>query len=256
MISDTVESTCKIGLNFMKKKKYNTKDTEYSVNSREDEWSESDYSSDDRWVSDEDDDSCFNSSNQCDSYDDDEDDDEYRDEDEEDNEWKKSKSSKNNKINEIKVEVESLNNGPKKRGPKPQKTEFYVEPKEFDEHIIKYYNSGDLTNDLASMVSKIAHKLSYAPNFINYTYREEMVGDAIVRMMKALTTKKYCHIKGKNPFSYFTKIAFNAFRNRIKREKHMHETLQKYRESVILAEMQPNNYKNKNGQERFASHED
>ena len=119
-------------------------------------------------------------------------------------------------------------------GPKPNKLQFYVDPKEFDTCIMSYYDSGIITDELATMISKIAHKLSYAPNFINYTYRDEMVGDAIVRMMKALIAKKYTHNKGSNPFSYFTKIAFNAFRNRIKKEKHAHETLQKYQEEIIM----------------------
>lgn len=226
----------------MKKRKYNSKDIDYSVDNSS-LWEEDQY--DERYddVDDSDEDS----------------DDEYAEEEEdEDDLWGEREQSKKSVVivEDVKADVESIDNKPKKRGPKPQKTEFYVEPKEFDDHIIKYYDSGNLTDALATMISKIAHKLSYAPNFINYTYREEMVGDAIVRMMKALTAKKYCHIKGKNPFSYFTKIAFNAFRNRIKREKHMHETLQKYRDSVIFAEMQPNNFKNKNGLEKFAAQED
>lgn len=128
---------------------------------------------------------------------------------------------------------EAVATGPKKRGKKPDKTKFYVDPKEFDAAIISYYNSGILSNELAEMVSKIAHKLSYAPNFINYSYREEMVGDGIIRMFKALMSKKYNHGKGNNPFSYFTRIAFNAFRNRIKKEKNIHETHERYQEEYL-----------------------
>jgi hypothetical protein len=114
------------------------------------------------------------------------------------------------------------------------KEKFYVEPKKFDEEIMNYYDSGVMTNELAEMVSKISHKLSYASNFINYSYREEMVGDGIIRMMKALISKKYNRKKGTNPFSYFTRIAFNAFRNRIKKEKHIHETHEKYKEELLF----------------------
>jgi hypothetical protein len=114
------------------------------------------------------------------------------------------------------------------------KEKFYVEPKKFDEEIMKYYDSGFMSNELAEMVSKISHKLSYASNFINYSYREEMVGDGVIRMMKALISKKYNRSKGTNPFSYFTRIAFNAFRNRIKKEKHIHETHEKYKEELLF----------------------
>lgn len=117
---------------------------------------------------------------------------------------------------------------------KADKEKFYVEPKEFDQEIINYYDTGVMSDNLAQMVSKIAHKLSFAPNFINYTYREEMVGDGIIRMFKALTSKKYDRVKGTNPFSYFTRIAFNAFRNRIKKEKHLRDTLEKYQNELLF----------------------
>jgi hypothetical protein len=134
---------------------------------------------------------------------------------------------------------------PKKKRSKVKKEEFYVEPKKFDEEISKYYDSGILTDELAEMVSKIAHKLSYASNFINYTYREDMVGDALISMFKALMSKKYDRIKGTNPFSYFTRIAFNAFRNRIKKEKHINETHLKYQEELIMISENQNIFKNK-----------
>lgn len=121
-----------------------------------------------------------------------------------------------------------------KKGKKVDKAKFYVDPKEFDSEIMIYYKTGKLSDNLAEMVNKIAHKLSFAPNFINYSYREEMVGDGIIRMFKALMSKKYNHTKGTNPFSYFTRIAFNAFRNRIKKEKHIHETHEKYKEEYLM----------------------
>ena len=114
------------------------------------------------------------------------------------------------------------------------KEKIYVQPKEFHAEILKYYESGHITDELALMINKIANKLSYAPNFINYSYREEFIGDAIVRMFKALTARKYDSVKHSNPFAYFTRIAYNAFINRIKKEKYMHETHQKYQEEFIL----------------------
>lgn len=77
------------------------------------------------------------------------------------------------------------------------------------------------------------------------TYREDMVGDALIRMFKALMSKKYDRIKGTNPFSYFTRIAFNAFRNRIKKEKHINETHLKYQEELIMISENQNIFKNK-----------
>ena len=63
------------------------------------------------------------------------------------------------------------------------------------------------------------------------TYKEEMVGDAVIKMLHALKNKKYDQNKG-NPFSYYTKIAFNAFCNRIKKEKRNHQAIMEYQSSV------------------------
>jgi hypothetical protein len=152
--------------------------------------------------------------------------------------------------NEEEVEETPL----KKRGPKADKEKYYVEPKKFDEEIMKYYDTGVLGNDLAEMVNKIAHKLSYAPNFINYTYREDMVGDALIRMFKALMSKKYDRVKGTNPFSYFTRIAFNAFRNRIKKEKHINETHLKYQAEFMSMSENYNSFAKNNRSSALKQH--
>jgi hypothetical protein len=141
----------------------------------------------------------------------------------------------------------SIDYDKKRKKKKSEKEKHYVDPKEFDNEITIYYESNKLSNTLAEMVSKIANKLSYAPNFINYSYREEMVGDGIIRMFKALMSKKYNHKKGTNPFSYFTRIAFNAFRNRIKKEKHIHETHEKYKNDFLMLSESCNSTTFKNG---------
>src|SRR6056300_1175034 len=108
------------------------------------------------------------------------------------------------------------------------KEEYYIKLKEFKDSLRKYYDSDILTDDLAENIKKIAYGLSYNSSFINYSYKDDMIGDALIKMYSALSRKKYNFDKkttkdGKtapcNPFSYFTTIAFNAFVNRIKKEK-------------------------------------
>jgi hypothetical protein len=148
-------------------------------------------------------------------------------------------------IDENYEEDEELEKILKPKKPKVPKEKFYVDPKKFDDEIVQYYTSGNISNELAEMVSKIANKLSFSSNFAGYTYREEMVGDGIVRMFKALMSKKYDREKGTNPFSYFTRIAFNAFRNRIKKEKTIHEAQQRYQqEYILMSENYSNLFKN------------
>ena len=117
---------------------------------------------------------------------------------------------------------------------KKKKDEYYVNGKEFAQAIEVYYDSGsDIIPDiLAIYIKKIADGLSYAPNFINYSYKEDMVGDAIVKMLSAIRSKRFDLTTGSNPFSYFTTIAFHAFINRIKKEKKQREVISEYQESV------------------------
>jgi hypothetical protein len=116
--------------------------------------------------------------------------------------------------------------------PKPKKDkEFYVKPAEFHDAIVDYYAQAneDIPHILGDMIQKIATKISFLSNFIKYSYKEEMIGDAVVRMISALKRKKYAIEKG-NPFSYFTKIAIHAFISRIKKEKQNQLTLKAYQE--------------------------
>jgi hypothetical protein len=113
--------------------------------------------------------------------------------------------------------------------------QHYVDAKDLNFRIETYYKSGDpelKDEELAQMISKIANRLAFAPNFINYSYREDFIGDATIKMFAALKNKKFKINKGYNAFSYFTKIAFNAFCNRIKREKKNHEAILAYQEEV------------------------
>jgi hypothetical protein len=118
---------------------------------------------------------------------------------------------------------------PKKRGRK--KKENYVDPELFRKQIAKFYKDDVMTEDLGKAVQDIATRLGFMPNFLNYTYKDEMIGDAVEKMMKALWNKKYDIERG-SPFSYYTKIAFNAFCNRIKKEKRNHEAILNYQSDV------------------------
>ena len=119
-----------------------------------------------------------------------------------------------------------------KRAKSVNPEKFYTIPAEFKAAIKKYYEDEDLTNYLGECINKIAKRLSYYPSFINYTYKEDMIGDAIVKMYSALKRKKFQVNSDHNPFSYFTTIAWHAFINRIKKENKHNATLQAYKEKV------------------------
>jgi len=144
----------------------------------------------------------------------------------------KLKKSKNEDPNDILLDEEDeLDVTKPVKKIKPKQKKHYVDSKLFGERLGEYSKNTVMTDELAESVYNIANRLSYAPNFINYSYKEEMIGDAIIKMMNALKNKKFNPDKG-NAFSYFTKIAFNAFCNRIKKEKKNREVLLEYQNEV------------------------
>lgn len=64
---------------------------------------------------------------------------------------------------------------------------------------------------------KIAENLSHKPNFLSYTFRDEMVADAIENCV--MYVDNFDPAKSSNPFAYFTQITYYAFLRRIQKEK-------------------------------------
>jgi hypothetical protein len=81
----------------------------------------------------------------------------------------------------------------------------------------------------------IAENLSHKPNFSNYTFREEMIGDAIENC--CMYFDNFDPKKSKKPFAYFTQIIYYAFLRRIHREKKQLYTKYKLTEQMgVLGE--------------------
>ena len=74
-----------------------------------------------------------------------------------------------------------------------------------------------VTNYIGECFLKIANHLSYRPNFINYTFRDDMISDGIENCLQYLDN--FNPDKSNNPFAYFTQIIYYAFIRRIQKEK-------------------------------------
>jgi len=70
---------------------------------------------------------------------------------------------------------------------------------------------------VAECFMKIAENLSHKPNFLSYTFRDEMVADAIENCV--MYVDNFDPSKSSNPFAYFTQIVYYAFLRRIQKEK-------------------------------------
>lgn len=78
-----------------------------------------------------------------------------------------------------------------------------------------------VSEEIGKILFDIAHNLSYRKNFINYNFRDDMVGDGIENCLTYVDN--FDCTKSQNPFAYFTQICFWAFVRRIKKEQSNYE---------------------------------
>ena len=111
---------------------------------------------------------------------------------------------------------------PRKRGVHyVDNAKFLEEIKKWNEKRKEAEEQGEptpqVTNYIGECFLKIANGLSYKPNFINYTYKQEMISDGIENCLQYI--HNFNPEKSKNPFAYFTQIIYYAFIRRIQKEK-------------------------------------
>ena len=120
----------------------------------------------------------------------------------------------------------------------------YVNNAEFSQAVVDYVTTVNeakdknkqlpiVTDYIASCFLKIAEGLSHKSNFSRYTYREEMVMDAVENCLKAINNYNLetATRTGKpNAFAYFTQISWFAFLRRIAKEKRQQDVKLKYLE--------------------------
>ena len=93
-------------------------------------------------------------------------------------------------------------------------TEYQNERKEAKENGIE---SPPCPDYIGECFLKIAQRLSFRPNFINYAFREDMISDGIENCVQYMNN--FNPEKSKNPFAYFTQIIHYAFLRRIQKRK-------------------------------------
>jgi hypothetical protein len=110
----------------------------------------------------------------------------------------------------------------------PKKAVHYVSNKDFTAAVAEYVSqiqsnlsegkeAPQMSEYIGECIYKIATRLSTRPNFINYTYRDEMICDAIENCIQYIGNFKV--EKSNNAFAYVTQICYYAFLRRIQKEK-------------------------------------
>jgi len=122
----------------------------------------------------------------------------------------------------------------------------YVNNKKLLQHLIDYKQrksdnpDAQIDDYIAMAIMKIAEKFASRPNFAGYTFRDEMVSDAIENVVRYIDN--FDPNKSSNPFAYITQICHYAFLRRIREEKtHTYirfKSIQKYFYEDKLADIQ------------------
>lgn len=133
------------------------------------------------------------------------------------------------------------------------KAAHYVDNKKFLEALIEHRDKVRhakehglekpiVSNYLGDCFIKIATHLSYKANFINYTFKDDMISDGIENCLTAVD--KFDPEKSSNPFAYYTQIIYFAFVRRIQKEKKQQATKYKMLENIdidqIIAQSEDN----------------
>jgi hypothetical protein len=131
---------------------------------------------------------------------------------------------------EIVIEVEKIVEGVVEEIVAPVKTTktHYINNEEFLRKLLEYFEqcrtakadglpTPAIPNYIGECFYKIALNLSRKPNFMSYSYRDEMIMDGVENCL--MYFRNFDPAKGSNPFSYFTQIIYFAFIRRIGKEK-------------------------------------
>lgn len=127
---------------------------------------------------------------------------------------------------------------------KKKKPNHYIDNKMFYTEMVKFRRACEeaKANDLerpkvpeyvGKCIMLIAQRLATRPNFIGYSYRDEMVSDGIENSLTYI--HNFDPDKSTNPFAYFTQIIYYAFLRRIQKEKkHLYIKHKSFENSLIM----------------------
>jgi DNA-directed RNA polymerase specialized sigma24 family protein len=124
-----------------------------------------------------------------------------------------------------------------------KKKNHYVDNERFLAEILEYKKQCKIATEpgaekpriseyIGSCILLIAERLSTKPRFMNYSFRDELVSDALENCFQYFDN--FNPEISSNPFAYFTQIIYYAFHRRInKEEKNRYIIYKKFQESVL-----------------------
>lgn len=111
---------------------------------------------------------------------------------------------------------------------KKKKPNNYIDNKKFYTEMVVYRRLCDeaaaagqprpiVSRYIGECIMMIANRLATRPNFVGYSYKDEMISDGIENCLAYI--HNFNPEKSTNPFAYFTQIIYYAFLRRIQKEK-------------------------------------
>ena len=162
---------------------------------------------------------------------------------------------KKDSVEHIELTQEELNNIVK---PKKNKN-HYIDNKLFFQEMIDWkkkvneaHDQGDPIPPVSDYIGlcfyEIAQNLAKKPNFMNYQFKDDMIGDGIENCL--MYCSNFDPDKSNNPFSYFTQIIYYAFLRRI-----MKERKQSYVKNKMIQELPMEVFDQLEGDDAFYSNQ-
>ena len=95
---------------------------------------------------------------------------------------------------------------------------YYIKNKQILNELSEYKKTGIISEKLGEIFITIATNYSKKGSFSGYTWKDEMISEAILTCIKYIKNFDI-EIKNPNPFAYITTICHRAFVNYIKKQK-------------------------------------
>jgi K+-transporting ATPase A subunit len=96
---------------------------------------------------------------------------------------------------------------------------YYVTNDDMIAEIERYQESKNISNELGKMFLFIASNFANKGNFSGYTWKEDMIGEAVYTCVRYVHNFDLSKYNNPNPFAYFTQICYHSFISYIKKQK-------------------------------------
>ena len=102
---------------------------------------------------------------------------------------------------------------------KKNKSKYYVKNEEILPHIYQYRETGKISEGFGEILLSIANNYACKGSFHGYTWKQDMVSEAVLTCIRYMHNFDPIRQKKPNPFAYFTMIIHRSFLTYIRKQK-------------------------------------